>query len=108
MPTADAINAEYEEIQVTTNEFGLDTIQIGNGTPLIGQMKAVKWETVNKYIHVAIDPFGANQYIDIGTTQLLSVPYALYAEKAGAGIETTNNHTRMGNVSSNAAHVAGM
>ncbi len=108
LPTADAINAEYEEIQeVTTNEFGLYTIQIGNGTPLIGQMKAVKWETGNKYIHVAIDPFGANQYIDIGTTQLLSVPYALYAEKAGAGIETTNNHTRTGNVSSNAAHVAG-
>lgn len=84
LPTADASTAEYEESQtIKTNEFGLYTLQIGNGTPLFGNMKSVKWETGNKYIQVAIDPNGGTNYSDAGTSQLLSVPYAIYAEKAG-------------------------
>jgi hypothetical protein len=84
LPTADATVPEYEETQiVTTNEFGLYTLQIGNGTAVTGQMKFVKWETGNKYIKVAIDPKGGTDYVDMGTNQLLSVPYAMYADKAG-------------------------
>ena len=101
LPTSDAINSEYEETQlVTTNEFGLYTLQIGNGTAVSGEMKNVKWETGNKYIRVAIDPKGGSNYVDAGTTQLLSVPYAIYADKAGVakssdgangGTRATNN-----------------
>jgi uncharacterized protein (TIGR02145 family) len=84
LPTSDATTPEYEEVQtITTNEFGLYTLQIGNGTAITGTMKAVKWETGNKYIKVAIDPQGGTNYMDAGTTQLLSVPYAIYADKAG-------------------------
>jgi hypothetical protein len=84
LPTSDATEGEYEEIQtVTTNEFGLYTLQIGNGSPLKGEMSAVKWETGNKYIKVAIDPKGGSDFVDAGTNQLLSVPYAIYADKAG-------------------------
>jgi hypothetical protein len=84
LPTSDATEGEYEEIQtVTTNEFGLYTLQIGNGSPLKGEMSAVKWETGNKYIKVAIDPKGGSDFLDAGTNQLLSVPYAIYADKAG-------------------------
>jgi hypothetical protein len=51
LPTQDATAAEYEETQlVTTNEFGLYTLQIGNGNIVTGDMKTVKWETGNKYI----------------------------------------------------------
>lgn len=111
LPTSDATVAEYEETQlITTNEFGLYTLQIGNGTATIGDMATVKWETGNKYIKVAIDPTGGSNYVDAGTTQLLSVPYAIYADKAGVAksSETTKEHTtRTGTVSSNAAHVAG-
>jgi hypothetical protein len=111
LPTADATEPEYEETQlVTTNEFGLYTLQIGNGTAVTGEMKTVKWETGNKYIKVAIDPTGGTNYVDAGTTQLLSVPYAIYADKAGIARETVeaNGHdTRTGGVNSNAAHVAG-
>ena len=39
LPTSNAISPEYEEIQhVLTNEFGLYTLQIGNGTPVTGEM----------------------------------------------------------------------
>jgi hypothetical protein len=105
LPAADAPEAEYEEMQtVTTNAFGLYTLQIGNGAPAKGEMKAVTWESGNKYIRVAIDPKGGSDFVDAGTTQLLSVPYALYAERAGSA---KNNADRLGNVSSNATHVAG-
>jgi hypothetical protein len=106
LPTADATVADYVETQqVSTNEFGLYTLQIGGGTPLLGDMKTVKWETGNKYIQVAIDPLGGTQYEVVGTTQLLSVPYAIYADKAGQARETVNNTggTRAGNVSTSAA-----
>jgi len=103
LPTSDATEGEYEEIQsVTTNEFGLYNLQIGNGTPLKGEMKTVKWETGNKYIKVLIDPTGGNDFVDAGTTQLLSVPYAIYADKAGMA-KTTNNNDRAGSVSTSAS-----
>jgi hypothetical protein len=91
LPASDATEGEYEEIQtVTTNEFGLYTLQIGNGTPLKGEMSAVKWETGNKYIKVAIDPKGGSDFVDAGTNQLLSVPYAIYADKAGVAKNSGN------------------
>ena len=106
LPTQDATVPEYEETQVViTNEFGLYTLQIGNGTALFGDMKNVKWETGNKYIHVAIDPKGGSDFVDAGTSQLLSVPYAIYADKAGIAKEAENEtqHTRSGAVSTSAA-----
>ncbi|MBL7765905.1 MAG: hypothetical protein JNJ58_07425 [Chitinophagaceae bacterium] len=106
LPALDATSAEYEEVQeVTTNEFGLYTLQIGAGDAVNGSMKTVKWETGNKYIHVAIDPKGGNDFVDAGTTQLLSVPYALYADHAGLARETSDGtgKTRAGTVSTSAA-----
>jgi hypothetical protein len=103
LPTSDATTPEYEEVQtITTNEFGLYTLQIGNGTAVTGTMKEVKWETGNKYIKVAIDPQGGTNYADAGTTQLLSVPYAIYADKAGMAKETAGGD-RAGAVSTSAA-----
>lgn len=107
LPAADANNAEYEETQIIkTNEFGLYTLQIGNGTAVSGQMKTVNWETGSKYIKVAIDPQGGSNYIDAGTNQLLSVPYAIYADKAGIASHGLNDKSRTGAVNSEAAHVA--
>lgn len=89
LPTQDATVPEYEETQlVTTNEFGLYTLKIGDGEATVGEMNTVKWETGNKYIRVSIDPQGGSQFTDAGTTQLLSVPYAIYAEKAGMAKNT--------------------
>ena len=87
---------------MTTNEFGLYHLQIGDGNPLKGEMKTVKWETGNKYIKVAIDSKGGNEFVDAGTTQLLSVPYAIYADKAGMA-KSTASTDRAGTVSTSAA-----
>lgn len=97
LPTQDAIEPEYEETQlVTTNEFGLYTLQIGTGHADIGEMSKVTWSTGNKYIKVMIDPKGGSNYQDFGTTQLLSVPYAMYADVSGES-KSTKNSTRATN-----------
>jgi hypothetical protein len=74
----------YTETQeVTTNQFGLYTLHIGEGTALQGNFAAIPWQLKNKYIKVELDANDGNGLVDLGTTQLLSVPYALYAERSG-------------------------
>ena len=99
---------EYAEIQLTeTNNFGLYTLQIGNGIVESGTFSNIKWENGTKFIKVFIDAKGGNNFEEIGTTQLLSVPYALYANKAGIAKELAETKTRTGTVSSVSTHVAG-
>jgi uncharacterized protein (TIGR02145 family) len=69
----------WQEIQtVTTTPLGLFTVQLGSTVPLT----AVNWASASKFIQVEVD-FGSG-FTDVGTQQMLSVPYALYA---GNGIE---------------------
>ena len=71
----------YQEVQSdTTNQFGLVTTSIGKN----GNLSSVSWSSGAKYLEVDIDPIGGTNYIDMGTSQLFSVPYALYAETANA------------------------
>ena len=71
----------YQEIFTeSTNDFGLVNLEIGNGTPLIGTFTGIDWSSISKFIETEIDLEGAGSYISMGTTELLSVPYALYAD----------------------------
>ena len=75
---------QYKETQtVTTNSFGLFSVQIGAGTAVTGTMAAVTWGSGNKYLNVQMDPAGGSSYVDLGTTQLVSVPYALSVPSSG-------------------------
>ncbi len=67
-----------------TNAQGLFNLVIGQGTPTVGVFSALKWETNAKYLKVEMDAAGGTSYVLVGTTQLLSVPYALYAGKVDA------------------------
>lgn len=75
----------YQETHasVTTNAYGLFTIVIGAGTPNVGTFPAINWALGNKFLQVEIDDLGGAGYISMGTTQMMSVPYALYAKTAG-------------------------
>lgn len=73
-----------ETHSVTTNQFGLYNLAIGGGTAQSGNMSGVGWGSGDKYIRVELDPTGGSNYVNLGATQLLSVPYALYAE-SGSG-----------------------
>ena len=78
----------YAERHVTqTNQFGLFTVSIGQGTPQGGtNFSNINWGAITiKYLKVEFDPNGGTNYVDLGEEQLLSVPYALYAKSSGGG-----------------------
>ncbi|MCD4744709.1 MAG: hypothetical protein K8R58_00240 [Bacteroidales bacterium] len=64
----------------TTNQFGLVNLQIGTGTPTIGTFTGIDWGSYSKFLETEIDPTGGSNYVSMGTSKLLSVPYALYSE----------------------------
>ncbi len=72
-----------ETFTALTNQFGLFTVAIGTGTAMTGQFDTIAWGSSNYYLEVLIDPTGSTSYTSMGTSQLLSVPYAMYAAKAG-------------------------
>lgn len=77
-------NAVYVENQnVTTNSNGLLTVQIGTGSATNGTFSAIDWGNGTKFIKTEIDPEGGSNYTLTGTSQLASVPYALFAANSG-------------------------
>jgi uncharacterized protein (TIGR02145 family) len=77
----------YVETQnPTTNVNGLVTLEIGGGTPVSGTFATIDWSAGSYFIKTETDPSGGTSYTIIGTSQLLSVPYALYA---GNGISNS-------------------
>jgi len=66
----------------TTNENGLVSLKIGDGTVVGGVFADIDWSDGEYYIKTETDPTGGTNYSITGTSQLLSVPYALYAKNA--------------------------
>lgn len=74
----------YEEThQAQSNSIGLVNLVVGQGQVQSGSMATVNWATGLWFLKTELDPNGGNNYQLSGTTQLLSVPYALYAENSG-------------------------
>ncbi len=74
----------YTEIQTTTtNVNGLITLEVGAGTTA-DDFSSIDWSAGPYYIKVETDPEGGTNYTISGTSQLLSVPYALYAGNSGS------------------------
>ncbi len=76
----------YQETQAaTTNKLGLFNVNVGLGTVVTGTFSNVAWGNGSaKYMQVELDPNGGTNYTNMGTSQMMSVPYALYAANAGA------------------------
>jgi len=72
-----------ERHTTTTNANGLFTLEAGGGTPTTGTFATINWGNGSHYIKSEIDITGGTNYTLSGTMELLSVPYALYAEKSG-------------------------
>jgi uncharacterized protein (TIGR02145 family) len=76
--------AVYAETHTTTTDaFGLFNVAIGFGTATSGTFAAIDWSMGDHHLTVALDVSGGTNYVAMGSTQLLSVPYALYARSAG-------------------------
>ena len=70
-----------ETRSLNTNQFGIFTVAVnGTGaTNVTGNFTNINWSSANKFLQVEIDPSGGSSFADLGSTQLLSVPFALHA-----------------------------
>jgi uncharacterized protein (TIGR02145 family) len=88
----------YVETQVpTTNTNGLASIEIGGGTFVSGNFTSIDWANGPYFIQTEIDPSGSNNYTISGTSQLLSVPYALFSGNGIHGVSGTGDSLLLGN-----------
>lgn len=73
----------YAETQTPmTNTNGLVSLEIGTGSVVSGNFSTIDWASNTYYIKTETDPSGAADYTITGTSQLMSVPYALHAKTA--------------------------
>ncbi len=89
--TGTAVYSETHELQ--TNQFGLINLEIGMGKNKSGEISSINWETGKYFVNVEIDVNGGSDFVSMGISQLLSVPYALFAESAGSGSKQSMSWT---------------
>jgi uncharacterized protein (TIGR02145 family) len=70
----------------TTDAGGLMSLQIGGGTVLSGVFGDINWGSSAHFIKLEADFSGGNSYVLLGTQELMSVPYALYASKTDTSV----------------------
>ncbi|MGC9343331.1 MAG: hypothetical protein ACP5E3_11575, partial [Bacteroidales bacterium] len=77
----EALYVENQSVQ--TNDNGLLSLIIGEGTVVSGDLSTIDWSDGPYYLKTETDPTGGTNYSISGATELLSVPYALYAQRGG-------------------------
>jgi uncharacterized protein (TIGR02145 family) len=84
--------AVYQETHnVETNSYGLIRLAIGTGTVISGIFSQIGWDITHHYLKVEIDPDAGDNYNGLGTTQLISVPYALESKHTSSLTLTDEN-----------------
>ncbi len=74
-----------ENHQTFTNASGLFVLLFGTGQADIGTWTSIDWTADNYFLSVDLDPDGGSDYINVGTTEFLAVPYAFHAQTALKG-----------------------
>ena len=87
---------EWEETHATsTDTFGLFTLTIGQGTNTTNGAQTsfadISWGTNTHFLKIEMDVTGGSNYSFMGTNQMMSVPYALYAESANINYDSISN-----------------
>ncbi len=85
----------YAETHTTmTNDNGLVSVEIGNGTPTMGTMAGIDWGAGPYFLETETDPTGGTNYTITGTSQFATVPYAMQS--------TTADHAATADLAANA------
>ena len=82
----------YQEKQnVVTNLLGMFNLNVGAGTATVSTFSKINWAGYAKFLQVELDTSGTtNSFVDMGTIQMLAVPYAYYADKAKTADQATS------------------
>jgi hypothetical protein len=78
-----AVYAETQKPMANAN--GLVSVQIGMGTVVNGSFASIKWAEGPYFIKTETDPLGGTAYTVTGTSELMSVPYALFSANGSNG-----------------------
>jgi hypothetical protein len=102
--SATGTNVYAETFTAQTNALGLINLEIGNGTSVVGNFSTIDWSAGLYFVKVSVDG------TEMGTSQLLSVPYALYAAKvanafSGSYTDLTNKPTLFNGDYNNLANI---
>jgi hypothetical protein len=89
--TGDVVFQEIYNPNPMTNGNGVVTVEIGTGNALVGTFEQIDWSSGPYYIKSESDLTGGTNYGISGTSQILSTPYALYANKSGDGFSGNYN-----------------
>ncbi len=83
----------YTETQsVSTDAAGIFSTYLGGGTATAGTFANIPWANGNnKFLKVEMDAQGGTNYQNMGSTQLVSVPYALHAGSAQRASELVDS-----------------
>ena len=80
----------YSENQTAnTDDLGHIALVVGQGTATVGTFSAINWGSGSYFLGIELNT--GSGYVAMGTTQLLSVPYALYANSSGNSQAATPN-----------------
>jgi uncharacterized protein (TIGR02145 family) len=88
--TADGVVVYQESYSLTSNAQGLVTCVVGNGVVSEGNFENINWGNGAKFLHVMMGS------TDLGTQQMLSVPYALYAGGTHVSVSATGDTLTVG------------
>jgi uncharacterized protein (TIGR02145 family) len=87
----------YSELHsATTNANGLVTIEIGTGTSPTGTFSSINWGNSTYFLKTETDPTNGTNYSIVGTSQLLSVPYALYSNDVPVRVSSSGDTLYIG------------
>ena len=76
-------NSVYQETQtVATNDYGVVSITIGQGTLVSGSFTTINWGANTYFIKTELDLSGGSNYQFMGVSQVMAVPYAMYADQS--------------------------
>jgi uncharacterized protein (TIGR02145 family) len=98
--TSAGLSVYVETFSSTTTNLGILNLQVGKGTPVSGSFSTINWGGNSYFLKVEIDVTGGTSYVEMGTTQLLSVPYAMHSKTSQTttdAVNTTGDQTIAGN-----------
>ncbi len=85
----------YEENHTTSsNAQGLVALNVAGGTPITGTFNTINWGNGAKFLHVLMN--ADNGVVDLGTQQMMSVPYALYADDVNVRVSNSGDSLFIG------------
>lgn len=84
--SATGFSQYVEQHDIATNGYGVASIVIGEGMPISGTYDSLSWSSVDYYLKTELDIQGNGNFLLMGTTELVAVPYAVHAESANFSV----------------------